>query len=254
MIEIMNKILIALSLIILPGLATAAIVRNRNTSTDPIDNGTSPPDPIDPIITDPVVITSADKLDAWKRAFTIITGSNTIANRRTIDGLYDNWQVYGDGDDRKFAYIMASAYAETLMGFYKYENQARSFFDRYEPPSAIARELGNTVLGDGYKYRGRGDIQITGKANYQKFKNITGRDIINDPDQVAEDKSLSTFIAVYGMVNGTFTGVRLSDYFTSSRSDYFNARKIVNRLDRAQEIADNAQGILSVYNSSLIIT
>ena len=40
-----------------------------------------------------------------------------------------------------------------------------------------------------------------------------------------------------GMRDGTFTGKRLADYFTAKTSDWVNARKIVNGLDRAKDIA-----------------
>ena len=43
------------------------------------------------------------------------------------------------------------------------------------------KDLGNVIAGDGVKFKGRGLIQITGRANYQAFKNDTGIDCIGAP-------------------------------------------------------------------------
>lgn len=41
---------------------------------------------------------------------------------------------------------------------------------------------GDEKSGDGWKYRGRGFMQITGKNNYRKLSQYTGVDYINNPD------------------------------------------------------------------------
>lgn len=44
-----------------------------------------------------------------------------------------------------------------------------------------AKNLGNTEPGDGWNYSGRGVIQLTGRANYQKLSDAVGVDFISSP-------------------------------------------------------------------------
>jgi putative chitinase len=40
-----------------------------------------------------------------------------------------------------------------------------------------------------------------------------------------------------GMIKGLFTGKSLGDYFSQTKNDWVNARRIINGLDKAQAIA-----------------
>jgi predicted chitinase len=48
-------------------------------------------------------------------------------------------------------------------------------------------DLGNTVTGDGVKYKGRGLIQLTGRALYKKTGDDVGKSLVNNPTAVASD-------------------------------------------------------------------
>ena len=47
------------------------------------------------------------------------------------------------------------------------------------------KDLGNTEVGDGVKFKGRGYIQLTGRANYTKFSKFCNEDCVSNPDLVA---------------------------------------------------------------------
>lgn len=97
------------------------------------------------------------------------------------------------------------------------------------------KDLGNTQPGDGKRFMGRGYVQITGRTNYQKASSLVGKDLVANPD-LALDPEIAAKIIVHGMVNGWFTGKKMSDY-----DSYVNMRRVVNGTDKAELIAGYAE-------------
>ena len=60
--------------------------------------------------------------------------------------------------------------------------------EEYASGAAYERraDLGNTQPGDGRRYKGRGLIQLTGRANYRKYGNLLGLNLEDDPEIAAE--------------------------------------------------------------------
>jgi predicted chitinase len=116
----------------------------------------------------------------------------------------------------------------------------RAYFDQYEPNTKKGKRLGNKIMGDGYAYRGRGYVQITGRSNYEKLSQEIGVDLLTIPDMTLDQKHSFNIMKI-GMEKGLFTGKKLSDYINDNKCDYVQARRIINGMDRARLIAGYAE-------------
>ena len=159
-------------------------------------------------------------------------------------------QMHQDGidDPRQQADILGQTNLETTLGNAMLEHDTGSGYNG-------EASLGNTHPGDGPKYKGRGFIQITGRASYTYWGRRLGVDLINHPELAARP-DIAAKIAVQGMRDGTFTGMtadghliagggyKLCDFINDKKTDFFHSRKIVNGLDRASELAQKARTYL----------
>jgi predicted chitinase len=91
-----------------------------------------------------------------------------------------------------------------------------------------------------YPYYGRGYVQITWDTNYEKYSDILGIDCLNDPDLMLNHE-YALFVLVHGFANGIFTGQKLTEFVSQSKCDFINARRCINGLNRAKDIADLAR-------------
>lgn len=160
-----------------------------------------------------------------------------------------------------FAYMLATTMIETaytFMPIHEYGGKAY-FIRRYGSQTRVGRVLGNDTPEEGAIYAGRGDVQLTGESNYEKaeialrreyaeliadFEQRTGKRFdltvgdqpndLNDPNN-AQDPAIAYAIMSYGMRTGMFTGRKLSDYFSSTRREPLQARRIINGMDNAEK-------------------
>lgn len=135
----------------------------------------------------------------------------------------------GFKNTRWLAYILATAWHET--GF------KMTPVTEYGSPKYLQAK-------PYWPYIGRGFVQITHRENYEKYK------IADNPD-MALDPEMATFILIDGMVRGTFSGRNLRHYFNTETNDPYNARKIVNVLDRAARVQEYHEKFLRVLDKSL---
>lgn len=140
-------------------------------------------------------------------------------------------------DLRWLAYILATDFhetAQTMQPIPEYGHGRGYAYGRPDPAT-------------GQVYYGRGLVQLTWKENYEKFGQLLHLDLLRHPD-LALELGPATEIIFYGMINGSFTGRKLADYFNSQTCDWVHARQIVNGMDRAELIAGYGRQFYAAIN------
>jgi len=159
-----------------------------------------------------------------------------------INVILQYWEKkYSGNVGTQLAYILATVLAEVGRNmnpvretFAKTDAQARwrlrhKPYAQSEPPY-------------GHAYYGRGYVQLTWKYNYQKQEAELGEPLVQFPD-LALSTPIAIRILVEGMMDGDFNGHGhgLPHYVNENQTDFYNARRTVNVLDRASEIKGYAQ-------------
>lgn len=102
-------------------------------------------------------------------------------------------------------------------------------------------DLGNTVKGDGSKYRGRGLIQITGRANYDACGDALGLDLINQPEQLEQPQYAAMSAAWFWSAKGLNKLADQGEFVKITR----RINGGINGLEDRQALYDKALKVLA---------
>lgn len=165
-----------------------------------------------------------------------------IIERATFHGLLRN----------QLAYCLASAYHETAHTMLPIkETVFVSHRDKNPSDQTVINRLENAYRRGALSsvkspywrdgWFGRGLIQITHLYNYKWASGQLGVDLVGNKD-LALDVNVAIEVLLLGMRDGWFAkNQKLSKYITLQKSDFRNARRIVNGMDKASLIAGYAR-------------
>ncbi|WP_278403501.1 hypothetical protein [Pseudoalteromonas ruthenica] len=163
-------------------------------------------------------------------------------------GFFAPLQSDADVTDLRWAaYMLATVYIETEFSFIPCRENLLGQGKLYGIEIEVVDSHGiRGKKNKKYKniYYGRGYCQLTWEDNYLEIGKALGYDnkLYIDPD-LALQKDIAYKVISYGMRHGSFTRKKLSHYINIAKTDYKNARRIINGQDKAEEIAEYANKI-----------
>jgi Chitinase class I len=164
--------------------------------------------------------------------------------KTSINGIFDVWSKYGDGDKQKLAYILATARRESSGTWQPVREAPKCRSDEACRERVIGDLLAkrakakNKPVSENYarpapngnRYYGRGYIQLTFENNYCRADRLlkSGTQLHANPDEALEQRVAQT-ILVRGMLEGWYGSRKPLSYWINSESvDWINARNNVN--------------------------
>lgn len=176
-----------------------------------------------------------------------------------MTGIFAAFNTVGDERADTLAYALATAFHETgrrmvpvREGFATTDAGARravlALARQRGPNSAVAR-YAQPQPPYGHVYYGRGHVQLTWLDNYRRSSPDAGVDLVRDPDAML-DPVISARILVLGLLDGRWNSQRHGLRHYLDRGDWRQARRTVNILDRADEIAGQGQRFLAAIRAA----
>lgn len=149
-----------------------------------------------------------------KEKFLSLYPKNKTAAAICYDALQDALMEQGICTQMTMIGALATVRAEVGFKFKPIEEHASG--EAYEG----RKSLGNTQPGDGKRFKGRGYIQLTGRANYTNYGKRLGLDLVKNPQLALDVRNSARILAVY------FKDRKVN--LACNRQDWVKVRKLVN--------------------------
>ena len=169
--------------------------------------------------------------EGYKKEFGSLKQSQVDSLNFILDKL-DNSPKFNLASE--YSYILATIKHET----------AETYLPIEEYGKGKGRSYGK-IKPNGNCYYGRGYVQLTWDFNYKKMGEVLDIPLYENP-KLALNPEIAFDILEYGMYHGFFTGKKMSMYFNENKTDFYNARKIINGMDRAELINNYAKNFYKI--------